>query len=298
MELLGFDVVLTYAAGELVVRELGGDGRERVRARAADVLGVEIAVFAELPDGAGEPVPHHVGVRLSFCSGDLLVDGEPCRRLPLTLDLPLSVLDAAEELADAVRRDQRESRRIAAPRPGPLAPTRHAALRDDLLAADGRTLQPGFLGDALAVVDGLLRPQEAVLELAPVPPTMALLVTTERVLLVAPGPQGAAHELPLAGVDGFRTERDAYGQPSTVVVDDGVGGLRFHGLHPLDAPRLVAAGNAAVWADKVDGTLAPLTPSSADLFREWQLLVERHRLGMVPTEDYQRLGAAILASLP
>lgn len=299
-EILGTDATVTYADDELVVRELGSAGRERLRARPTDLLRVWCAQAQVRRSPDEPPVPHHVALRLVFRSPDFLVDGRPSQRAPFDVELPLSALEATLALAKTVSEDVRETRRIRVERPAlPAPPEDPDALRPDLMDAFTAMTNPSLTQYEVAAIHTYLEQDEVVLRCAATLGGGLLTVTTKRAFFNCIAEENSfGYEFPLDWIVDVRLEADAAGNPTTVLLDDGFSGLRFHGIDTGEAQALVDAVMPVIEADQRDGLLGADRPGAVELFAEWQLLVERRQLGMVDEEEMQRTGGGILGAMP
>ncbi|MGW4354761.1 hypothetical protein ACWELJ_22030, partial [Nocardia sp. NPDC004582] len=164
---------------------------------------------------------------------------------------------------------------------------------------------------AIAALQRFVTPAEYVLETAlvtaqaPAPKATGLLaVTTTRLIFVALGSgKRFAHELPIATLLWARTTDDADAADSApgeygFEVSDGNLIWNFVGSDRADTDRVAGALNFAIQREVADGAAGPADPGVAKLYSEWELLVERHSLGMVDDAQFQRYGRGILRSLP
>lgn len=296
IELTGPGMSISYADGVLRVRESGVDRRLRLEARADDLLEVITALVVEPnAEDDADPVPRHLLLRLLFRDADFAVDGRPSQRAPFDIELPLTVRDTAEALVDALRTAMRRARRVQASRPsGPGDPR-----RDDLREAIGRLNARVRTKAAVSATRAILLPTELVLAVVAPGDDHLVTLTTERIVyVVAHKIRSRVEVYPLSGVDQVRMEKDEVGRLDTLAVDAGPVTARFRQVHSYDGARLVSAAQSILTADKSDGALAPRYPNSAELFEEWELLLERHQLGMVSDAEFQARGAGILNALP
>ncbi|MFG3703055.1 hypothetical protein ACGF5C_35135, partial [Micromonospora sp. NPDC047620] len=108
---------------------------------------------------------------------------------------------------------------------------------------------------------------------------------------------GATYEFPVAALD--RTDVAAPpGSVATLRISDGNTDLEFVSTEAEDLLRVDGAVRLACEIEHVDGSIVMARPSSLDLFGEWQLLVERRKLGMVDTEQFKWEGIGILRAMP
>lgn len=246
--------------------------------------------------------------------------GVPADRTPLPVliaehDVPAAAGIVAR-INDQILAAQRVD--IAAPdlTPPVTEPTEHGPVRADVQRAVRRMSANGRGEPAVAGLHGYVTDDEYVLETARVvahPPVgdddvCLLTVTTARVLLASLGvDEPYAHELPIPVIMHARATEEALsatedvraaGRRPLIEVHDGNTTMHFTALDRADAERVACAINFAVRLVAVDGSTGPADPSVAHLYSEWELLVERHSLGMVDDTQFQRYGRGILRSLP
>jgi hypothetical protein len=156
---------------------------------------------------------------------------------------------------------------------------------------------PEMCARELAALHAYARPDEYVLECAPCGHRGApglVVITTLRLLFVS---AGATYEFPVAALD--RTDVAAPpGSVATLRISDGNTDLGFVSTEAEDLLRVDGAVRLACEIEHVDGSIVMARPSSLDLFGEWQLLVERRKLGMVDTEQFKWEGIGILRAMP
>jgi hypothetical protein len=139
-------------------------------------------------------------------------------------------------------------------------------------------------------------------EIVPPPGGRGLLaVTTGRMLFLPFGADSRrAYEIPVPALisaqltDDTAADSGAYG----VDVSDGNLTLHFTSTDRADTDRVIGALTFAIQRESADGAVAAPDPGVAQLYSEWELLVERHSLGMVDDAQFQRYGRGILRSLP
>ena len=293
-ELLGREDRITWADGRLRVTALD-DGRTRLDAGAADLLGTWHGYVTGPPVGEEPGSPEHLLLALAFSSAEFLVDGRPRERRPFRLLLPLDAGDTVLELVRELRVALLEVRRTVVD--GSALVVRDPGARTDVDGAVARMVERRRTEAAVALLPHYVHPDEFVLEVAAAGFDTLVVLTRVRVLFLAPH-RGVAHEFPLAGVYRAWTAPGPDGTHTQLFLDDGFDGLPFVELAVRDAARLAGAVRHALRIEDLDGLLAPRRPDSAELFAEWQLLSERRALRMVDDDDWRALGSGILSSLP
>ncbi|MFC4375121.1 hypothetical protein ACFO5K_13545 [Nocardia halotolerans] len=289
IEVWGARVAVRYARGRLVTTPLRADNEV-----ALDVGVAELARIALATTEDGK-----MALLLFFRSAQFVVDGAPTQRQPVPVFLETELREQAQALIRAVERDLIGLRRVFPPRPNlvPPRPVRgpHGPQRPDVTAAADRMRQPGGCAREIAILHGRARPDEYVLELAEAghggAPGM-VAITTLRLLFVS---VDSIYEFPVAVLTGtaVRTE-----QPATLRVSGAGADLDFVGHTATDLQRVAEATGLACEIEHADGSIAPTLPSSTDLFEEWQLLVERRKLGMVSDEPFRRQAVGIMLTMP
>ncbi|WP_332839085.1 hypothetical protein [Nocardia bovistercoris] len=276
------------------------------------------------------PVTDLLKVRLSRRADDAVVieiylryptpvlTGVPADRTPLPVLIAEHDVPAAAEIVERINSQILAGQRIdvTAPDLNPPAPTwaESGPTRADVERAAQRMSQRRDTGGAVTALNRYVTAEEYVLETAvaiahsPVGGGLGLLAaTTERLLFISLDPDDPfAHELPIPAVLWARTTEGAPSAPGEVGargqsgmdVHDGNITLHFSGAERADIDRVTCAVNFAVRRDSADGAAGPADPGVAQLYSEWELLVERHSLGMVDDAQFQRYGRGILRSLP
>jgi hypothetical protein len=248
-----------------------------------------------------------------------VLTGVPADRTPLPVLIAEHDVPAATEMVDRINGQILASQRIdvAAPDLKPPAPTwgRTGPTRADVDRAVRRMAPKGEAKSAIAALHRYVTADEYVLETAITvahPPAGngpgLLAATTGRLLFISIGVGSRyAHELPIPAVLWARTTEGAAVAPGEIGavrgetgidVHDGNVTLHFAGSDRADTERVTCAVNFAVRRDSADGAAGPADPGVAQLYSEWELLVERHSLGMVDDAQFQRYGRGILRSLP
>ncbi|MFG1797055.1 hypothetical protein [Nocardia sp. NPDC049149] len=247
-----------------------------------------------------------------------VLTGVPADRTPLPVLIAEHDVPAATEIVDRINGQILATQRIdvAAPDLNPPAPTwgKSGPTRADVDRAVRRMAPNREAKTAIAALHRYVTPDEYVLETAiaaahpPVASGQGLLAaTTGRLLFISLGTSDRfAHELPVSAVLWARNTEgspvvpgdDAVRGEANMDVHDGNVTFRFTGADRADTERVTCAVNFAVRRDSADGAAGPADPGVAQLYSEWELLVERHSLGMVDDAQFQRYGRGILRSLP
>ncbi|WP_229684071.1 hypothetical protein [Nocardia camponoti] len=246
-----------------------------------------------------------------------VLTGVPADRTPLPVLLNENDVPAALGIVDRINDQILATQRIdvASPDLTPPAPEegKSGPTRGDVERAVRRMAPRKEARSAVNALNRFVTPNEYVLETAiatALPPAgvgMGLLAaTTDRLLFISVGTgERYAHELPVAAILSARTVegRSAPGEVDTrhggsgIDVNDGGRILHFAGLDRADTERVTCAVNFAVRREANDGAPGPADPGVSQLYSEWELLVERHSLGMVDDGQFQRYGRGILRSL-
>ncbi|MEV0061308.1 hypothetical protein [Nocardia sp. NPDC050718] len=247
-----------------------------------------------------------------------VLTGVPADRTPLPVliaehDVP-AALGIVDRINDQIMATQRID--VAAPDLTPPAPEwgKSGPVRADVERAVRRMAPRKEARSAVNALHRYVTPDEYVLETAiavAAPPagtgTGLLAATTTRLLFISIGSgERYAHELAVAAILGARTVDGARSAPGEVDtrhggsgmdVSDGNRTLHFAGVDRADTERVTCAVNFAVRRQAADGAAGPADPGVSQLYAEWELLVERHSLGMVDDTQFQRYGRGILRSL-
>lgn len=291
LEVWGRRTAIRYSGGRITTTPLN----------VGDDLALDIAV-RDLRDAClAESDTGDLLVLLYFRAPDYVLDGVPTRRDPATVFLEPEIQPQAAALVRAIRHDLLEMRRIVRPRPNLTpphpVPARYGPIRPDVARAAERMSTPGLCAHELGALHAYARPDEYVLECAPCGHRGApglVVITTLRLLFVSPG---ATYELPVAAID--RVDLAAPpGSVATLRVSDGQADLEFISTEAADLERVIHGARLACEIEHIDGSIVMARPSSLDLFGEWQLLVERRKLGMVDTERFKWEGVGILRAMP
>lgn len=123
--------------------------------------------------------------------------------------------------------------------------------------------------------------------------TGLVVATTTRLLFVS---ARAVFELPLQALEWVQVVWKP-GLVWVLQVADGGSGLGFNARDRDDLDRVAAAVRHACQLQRAVGAIAPRSPSAADLFAEWQTLLERRQLGMVTDEEFERQAVGLLLAV-
>ncbi|MFE3541665.1 hypothetical protein ACFXK0_01690 [Nocardia sp. NPDC059177] len=269
--------------------------------RADNEVGLDVSVAELARVALATTEDGQLAMLLFFRSAQFVVNGVATDRQPVPVFLETGVREQAQVLVRAVERDLIGLRRMFPPRPNLVPPQPvpgpHGPQRPDVTAAAGRMR---FAGNSLREIDilhGCARPDEYVLELAQaghegVPGLVA--ITTLRLLFVS---TWAVYEFPVAVLAGTEILSPP-GKIATLRVSGAGTELDFLDWEPVDFARIAEAMRLACEIEHADGSIAQSLPSSADLFGEWQLLVERRKLGMVEDDPFRRQAVGIMLAMP
>ncbi|WP_280397600.1 hypothetical protein [Nocardia carnea] len=308
--------IVRHGAGRLIVLRPGADGdTETDGERVLDVAVTDL-LEVRLSRRADDAVVIEIYLRYPT---PVLV-GVPADRTPLPVLIAEHDVPAAAGIVSRINDQILAAQRIDIAAPDLTAPpvevTDRGPVRADVDRAIRRMSVPGRGEPALTDLHRLVTGDEYVLETAYViahPPVgdddpCLLTVTTRRLLLIALGPdEPYAHELPIEMIMRARATEEppsmatgllAGDRRPLIEVHDGNTTMGFTGLDRADTERVTYAVNFAVRLVALDGSAGPADPSVAHLYSEWELLVERHSLGMVDDTQFQRYGRGILRSLP
>lgn len=300
--------ILRHGGGRLIVLRPGSDGERVLDVPVSDLLKVRLNRRAD----------DAVVIEIYLRYPTPVLTGVPADRTPLPVLIAEHDVPAATEIVDRLNTQIMATQRIdvAAPDLCPPAPTwgRGGPIRADVERATRRMSPRRDAKQAIAALHRYVTPDEYVLETAVAvahPPAGSgsglLAATTARLLFIAIGDGGYAHELPIPVVVWARvTDTPAAGRgeigpgrgATGIEVHDGSRTLHFSGADRADTDRVTCAVNFAVRRESADGAAGSADPGVAQLYSEWELLVERHSLGMVDDAQFQRYGRGILRSLP
>lgn len=301
--------ILRHGRGRLIVLRPGSEGERVLDVPVTDLLKVRLNRRAD----------DAVVIEIYLRYPTPVLTGVPADRTPLPVLIAEHDFPAAAEIVERINGQILASQRtdVAAPDLQPPAPQwgKSGPTRADVDRAVRRMTPKREAKAAIAALHRYVTVDEYVLETAIVvahPPAGTgpglLAVTTGRLLFISIGPGDRyAHELPIPVVMWARTTDGAVTTPGEIGsvrgetgidVHDGNVTLHFTGTDRADTERVTCAVNFAVRRDSADGAAGPADPGVAQLYSEWELLVERHSLGMVDDGQFQRYGRGILRSLP
>ncbi|GAA5048195.1 hypothetical protein GCM10023318_15650 [Nocardia callitridis] len=248
-----------------------------------------------------------------------VLTGVPADRTPLPVLIDETDVPAATKIVNRINGQILATQRldVAAPDLEPPDPSwgKNGPTRADVDRAVRRMTSNRAAKSAVTALHRYVTPEEYVLETAVArarPPAGSgpglLAATTGRLLFISIDDDDRyAHELPIPTVLWARSTNGGGRAPGEVDtgrgepgmdVHDGNTTLRFTGTDRADTERVTCAVNFAVRRDSADGAAGSADPGVAQLYSEWELLVERHSLGMVDDAQFQRYGRGILRSLP
>ncbi|MGS2808196.1 hypothetical protein [Nocardia sp. MW-W600-9] len=300
--------ILRHGRGRLTVLRPGTDGERVLDVPIADLLKVRLNRRAD----------DAVVIEIYLRYPTPVLTGVPADRTPLPVliaehDVP-AALGIVDRINDQIMTTQRID--VAAPDLTPPAPEwgKSGPVRADVERAVRRMAPRKEARSAVNALHRYVTADEYVLETAiavAAPPagngTGLLAATTTRLLFISIGSgERYAHELAVAAILGARTVDGARSAPgeidtrhggSGMDVSDGNRTLHFAGADRADTERVTCAVNFAVRRQSADGAAGPADPGVSQLYAEWELLVERHSLGMVDDTQFQRYGRGILRSL-
>ncbi|MEV6137094.1 hypothetical protein AB0L63_13755 [Nocardia sp. NPDC051990] len=301
--------ILRHGRGRLIVLRPGSDGECVLDVPVTDLLKVRLNRRAD----------DAVVIEIYLRYPTPVLTGVPADRTPLPVLIAEHDFPAAAEIVERINDQILASQRIdvAAPDLQPPAPQwgTSGPTRADVDRAVRRMATKHEAKAAIAALHRYVTVDEYVLETAIVVAQSPagtgpglLAATTGRLLFISIGPgERYAHELPIPVVMWARTTDGAMSTPGEIGsvrgetgidVHDGNVTLHFTGTDRADSERVTCAVNFAVRRDSADSAAGPADPGVAQLYSEWELLVERHSLGMVDDGQFQRYGRGILRSLP
>ncbi|MFX0580072.1 hypothetical protein [Nocardia nepalensis] len=300
--------ILRHGRGRLIVLRPGSDGERVLDVPVTDLLKVRLNRRAD----------DAVVIEIYLRYPTPVLTGVPADRTPLPVLIAEHDFPAAAEIVERINDQILASQRIdvAAPdlQPPPPQWGKSGPTRADVDRAVRRMAPRREAKAAIAALHRYVTADEYVLETAiavahpPAGTGLGLLAaTTGRLLFISIGPGDKyAHELPIPVVMWARTTEGAAAPgeigsargDTGIDVHDGNVTLHFIGTDRADTERVTCAVNFAVRRDSANGAAGPADPGVAQLYSEWELLVERHSLGMVDDGQFQRYGRGILRSLP
>jgi len=292
LELWGSTAAVRYADGRVVVSPLSADDDRSLDAALGDLHRVMLGLTDE-----GEGV-----LLLHLRSPEFPVGGAPNLRCPVSVHVGPDGLEAAKALVTAINADLLELRRVppAGPLPTPPAavPSPQGPRRRDVDAAGGRMRHGDRRsGGLISKVHAQCEAEPgSVLEMASAAfrgGTGLVVATTTRLLFVS---ARAVFELPLQALEWVQVVWKP-GLVWVLQVADGGSGLELSAHDRDDLDRVTAAVRHACEIQRAVGAIAPRSPSAADLFTEWQTLLERRQLGMVTHEEFERQAVGLLLAV-
>ncbi|RDI66063.1 hypothetical protein DFR76_105386 [Nocardia pseudobrasiliensis] len=291
--------ILRHGGGRLQVLRPGAEGERVLDVPVSDLLKVRL----------NRRTDDAVVIEIYLRYPTSLLTGIPADRTPLPVLIAEHDVPAATVIVERINTQILATQRIdmSVPDLNPPAPVweKTGPTRADVDRAVRRMAPRRETRSAVTTLHQLVTAEEFALETALVgaePPAGRgrglLAVTTERLLFVSVGAgERYAYEMPVAALMSARSTDTDEGE-SRVEVCDGNTILRFTGTDRADTERVVGALTFAIQRESADGAVAPPDPGVAQLYSEWELLVERHSLGMVDDSQFQRYGRGILRSLP
>ncbi|MFF2086721.1 hypothetical protein ACFVVM_23360 [Nocardia sp. NPDC058176] len=300
--------ILRHGRGRLTVLRPGTDGERVLDVPIAELLKVRLNRRAD----------DAVVIEIFLRYPTPVLTGVPADRTPLPVLIAEHDVPAAVGIVDRINDQIMATQRIdvAAPDLTPPAPEwgKSGPVRADVERAVRRMAPRKEARSAVTALHRYVTPDEYVLEtaiaVAAAPAgsgTGLLAATTTRLLFISIGNGDRyAYELAVAAILGARTVEGARSAPGEVDtrhggsgmdVSDGNRTLHFAGVDRADIERVTCAVNFAVRRQAADGAAGPADPGVSQLYAEWELLVERHSLGMVDDTQFQRYGRGILRSL-
>lgn len=293
--------IVRHGNGRLTVLRPGTDGERVLDVPVSDLLKVRLNRRAD----------DAVVIEIYLRYPTPVLTGVPADRTPLPVLIAEHDVPAATVIVERINNQILATQRLDVAAPDLTAPApswgRGGPARADVDRAVRRMAPKRDAKPAVSALQRYVTPEEYVLETAlvtaqpPAPKGVGLLaVTTTRLIFVSLGSgKRFAHELPIAALLWARTtdESDAAGEYG-VEVNDGNLTWNFAGSDRADTDRVTGALNFAIQREVADGAAGPADPGVSKLYSEWELLVERHSLGMVDDAQFQRYGRGILRSLP
>ncbi|MQY24494.1 hypothetical protein [Nocardia aurantia] len=298
--------ILRHGDGRLTVLRPGTDGERVLDVPVSELLKVRLNRRAD----------DAVVIEIYLRYPTPVLTGIPADRTPLPVLIAEHDVPAAMVIVERLNSQILETQRIDMSMPDltPPAPEwgRNGPLRADVDRAVKRMAPQRDTRAAVTALHRLVAADEFALETAvvvtdsdTVPPPAGrgvLAATTERMLFVPIGVDARhAYEMPVAAlISAQPTDDSAPGSGGDYGIDvfDGNLTLHFTGTDRADTDRVVGALNFAIQRSSAEGAVAVPDPGVAQLYSEWDLLVERHSLGMVDDAQFQRYGRGILRSLP
>jgi hypothetical protein len=301
--------ILRHGGGRLQVLRPGTDGERVLDVPISDLLKVRLNRRAD----------DAVVIEIYLRYPSPVLTGVPADRTPLPVLISETDMPTATVIVERINAQILAAKRIdmSVPDLTPPAPAwgKSGPTRADVDRAARRMTPRREAKPAIGALHRMVGPDEFTLETALVtayaPAGRGLLaVTTKRLLFIAVGSNSRhAYEVPVAALLSARPSESDVPDPDSpppgdqpaeygMCVFDGNQTMQFNGTDQADMERVIGALNFAIQCEAADGAVAPPDPGVAQLYSEWDLLVERHSLGMVDDSQFQRYGRGILRSLP
>ncbi|NNH73412.1 hypothetical protein HLB23_26750 [Nocardia uniformis] len=296
--------IVRHGNGRLTVLRPGTEGERVLDVPIGDLLKVRLNRRAD----------DAVVIEIYLRYPTPVLTGVPADRTPLPVLIAEHDVPAATVIVERINNQILATQRleVAAPDLTPPAPSwgRSGPARADVDRAMRRMAPRRDTKAAVAALNRYVTADEFVLESAVVtaqPPagrgSGLLAVTTTRMIFISLGSgRRYAHEMPIAALLWARTTDDSGASGAApeygVDIHDGNLTLHFTGSDRADTERITGGLNFAIQRESADGSAGPADPGVSKLYAEWELLVERHSLGMVDDAQFQRYGRGILRSLP
>ncbi|RMI29278.1 hypothetical protein EBN03_26405 [Nocardia stercoris] len=295
--------ILRHGAGRLVVLRPGGtesgEGERVLDVPVGDLLKVRL----------NRRVDDAVVIEIYLRYPSPVLTGVPADRTPLPVLIAEHDLPAATAILERINDQILASQRIdmSVPDLAPPAPVwgKSGPTRADVDRAVRRMAPRREAKSAITALHRFIGADEYTLETAIVTAQQSdgrgrglLAVTTQRLLFIPLTGNRSALEMPVAALLTARASDSGAAGEHGIEVNDGMLTLTFSGTDHADTDRVIGAINFAIQREAADGAIAPPDPGVTQLYSEWELLVERHSLGMVDDSQFQRYGRGILRSLP
>ncbi|RMI31785.1 hypothetical protein [Nocardia stercoris] len=285
-ELWSRRIAVRYADGHLSTTPLQADD-----AVALEVPLHELRMVRLAPTDDGQ-----LALLLFFRSPDQLAGGTATHYHPVPIHLDPELETQARELVRVIEGDLLTARRVQRSRPDHTPPP--GPIRADVTAAADRIRSDDTVIRQIGALHHFARSDEYVLDVAPATyaGTAGLLaVTTLRLLFVS---AGMCHEFPVSAIERTDATTTSGSEVKITVTAGPDVELEFTGTERDDLARLTRSVHLACEMEHVDGSVVPSRPTSADLFGQWQSLVERHELGMLSDDPFQHHATGILSAMP
>lgn len=299
--------ILRHGAGRLQVLRPGAEGERVLDVPVSDLLKVRL----------NRRVDDAVVIEIYLRYPSPVLTGVPADRTPLPVLIAEHDMPTATVIVERINTQILQTQRIdmSVPDLTPPAPAwgKSGPTRADVDRAVRRMAPRREARTAIGALHRMVGPDEFALETAmasassPAARGRGLLaVTTQRLLFLSVGAADRyAYEVPVSALLSARQVDEQPAQDGAepvaefgMSVYDGSQTMYFTGTDRADTDRVVGALNFAIQRESADGAVAPPDPGVAQLYSEWELLVERHSLGMVDDAQFQRYGRGILRSLP